>query len=302
MDRPLPTSIEQLLGLMDLSEQGLALFDETDTLRYANAAFRQATHCLPDEVITWSDIMRRAHAEKRGVHVETHDIEAWLTSTKSRRGKQVYRAFESDLADGRWLMVTETTDRTGWMLCVLTDITALNTDGLSLRRARDTALRAAMTDELTHLSNRRAVLDRVGQLLARQPPQPMALAMIDLDHFKRINDTWGHDVGDMVLCHFASRLQAVTRRGDIAGRMGGEEFLLVLPDADLRIASAVLDRLFHEVRVGVPDPLHPEVRYTCSAGLVSACPGEDVRTLLRRADTALYQAKSLGRDRYCLGD
>lgn len=302
MDHPPPIAAEQLLGLMDLSEQGLALFDETDTLRYANAAFRQATHVLPGEVIRWADIMRRAHAEKRGVHVETQDIEAWLTSTKSRRGKQTYRAFESDLVDGRWLMVTETTDRAGWMLCTLTDITALNTDGLSLRRARDTALRVAMTDELTHLSNRRAVLARVAQLLARQPPQPMAVAMIDLDHFKRINDTWGHDVGDLVLCHFASRLQAITRRGDLAGRMGGEEFLLVLPDADLRIASAVLDRLFHEVRVGLPDPNRPEVRYTCSAGLVGAAPGEEVRTLLKRADAALYQAKSLGRDRFCLGD
>jgi len=302
MDRQPPIAIEQLLGLMDLSEQGLALFDETDTLRYANAMFQQAIGCQPDEAISWADLMRRAHAHKRGVHVEAQDIEAWLTSTQSRRGKQVYRAFESDLIDGRWLMVSETTDRAGWMLCILTDITSLNTDGLSLRRARDTALRAAMTDELTHLSNRRSVLDRVGQLLARQPPQPMAVAMIDLDHFKRINDTWGHEVGDLALCHFAARLQAVTRRGDIAGRVGGEEFLLVLPDADLRIACAVLDRLFHEVRLGEPDPRRPEVRYTCSAGLVSAAPNEAVSSLLRRADAVLYQAKSLGRDRYCLGD
>lgn len=295
------TLLRQLQALHDASPLLLAVFDPQDRLRYANPAFRAAFHAEADGHTTWLEMMRRNCAHGRGNVVSSADPESWLTSAASRRGKLPFRAFEADLGDGRWLWMSETTLPDGWMYCSASDITALQADNRSLRQERDRATRAANTDMLTGLGNRSHVRQQLEAQLARQQQSPgqasLAAVLLDLDHFKQINDRLGHDAGDHVLRDFARQLQLATRRRDTCGRMGGEEFMLLLVDTPTAESIALVERLLQAVRGSRPLPEHGDLRYSASAGLVMARPGDDPRSLYRRADQALYQAKAQGRDR-----
>jgi diguanylate cyclase (GGDEF)-like protein len=158
----------------------------------------------------------------------------------------------------------------------------------------------ATVDPLTGVANRQALLSRAEEEFARAARyrRPLALVMVDLDHFKRLNDAHGHAAGDVVLRAVAQRLAESVREVDVLGRFGGEEFLLVLPETDADAAATVAEKLRRAV-AGTPVRLPDghEVTVTLSAG-VAGGPGEILRpdTLLRDADAALYSAKALGRD------
>jgi diguanylate cyclase (GGDEF)-like protein len=167
------------------------------------------------------------------------------------------------------------------------------------QRARAQALEAdTRRDPLTGLGNRRAVDHDLPPLLreAAAAGRPMAVALLDLDHFKQINDRHGHPVGDRVLSTTAQLLRECVRQHDLVARIGGEEFLAVLPDADETRAREICQRI--RQRVGGHDwaALSPGLAVTISAGCASA-PPYDESTLTTRADQALYRAKALGRDR-----
>jgi diguanylate cyclase (GGDEF)-like protein len=143
----------------------------------------------------------------------------------------------------------------------------------------------ALSDSLTGLANRRVTIRIISRLTTDD-----CVAMVDLDHFKTVNDTLGHHVGDAVLRDFARTLRTVMRAGDTAGRIGGEEFALVLPKTDVAGAARLLARLQAE---WIDRRSHP---ITFSAG-VSAIGDDGPSVALRRADAALYRAKRAGRDR-----
>ncbi|MEL4178757.1 GGDEF domain-containing protein [Roseateles sp. PN1] len=301
----LPSSDDLARHLMALHEDSpapTALFDQDDVLRYANPAFCQAFDTRPDGRTRWIDLMRANLAKGRGNVVSSLDQETWLAAAASRRGKQAFRAFEADLHDGRWIWMSETTHANGWMLCSACDISALKVDDRALRQERDKALRAAQSDPLTGISNRRHVLQQLEQHVTalNDNATPLALAVLDLDHFKSINDSLGHDAGDAVIRDFSRLLQQSSRRGDGCGRIGGEEFMLVMGDVDETQALAILDRLHAAVSQSRPLTAQPEQGYTYSVGLALARPGESITQLCKRADLALYQAKAEGRDRCCL--
>jgi diguanylate cyclase (GGDEF)-like protein len=156
--------------------------------------------------------------------------------------------------------------------------------------------REAETDSLTGLFNRRALFDR-GQRLS----VPVVIVIFDLDHFKRINDVHGHQVGDTVLQTFGSLLAANVREGDLAARLGGEEFALVLSNANAEEAMRVAER----VREGFAGQQFisnsGNFTGTLSAGISCCEEGEpDIVALLRQADMALYDAKRSGRNRVLL--
>lgn len=297
-DAPLPPGLADILVQMhEHSPLMVALFDAQDVLLYANPAFRQAYGVRPDGRMSWAGMMRDNHANGRGASIETDDIDAWLAAISSRRGKTPYRAFEADLCDGRWIWMTETAQLNGCMLCVASDITDLRQSSRSLRLAHVKALAAAQTDSLSGLSNRRHGLQLLRAALTHSEPWPMCIATLDLDGFKQINDSLGHAAGDLVICDFARLLQAGSRREDGCVRMGGDEFLLILPAAGLPQSQAIVERLLARVRLSRPLPNAPEQGYSCSAGLAQAIWGESAEALLTRADAALYQAKAAGRDR-----
>jgi diguanylate cyclase (GGDEF)-like protein len=167
----------------------------------------------------------------------------------------------------------------------------------ALERAR--LVRLAVTDDLTLAYNGRYLLPRLQQELERaRADAPVSVAMLDLDHFKRVNDTYGHARGDVVLRAFADRVRDKTRRSDLLVRRGGEEFVLVLPATDAERALALAERIRGAVG-GEPMPVGDSatVVQTVSAGVATWDGVEGPEALLHRADLALYEAKGAGRDR-----
>jgi two-component system cell cycle response regulator len=152
----------------------------------------------------------------------------------------------------------------------------------------------AYNDELTRVYNRRFLSRQLSALVrsATRHRRTLSLVLVDIDRFKSINDTHGHARGDAVLARVASRLQHVLREEDYAGRWGGEEFLVLLPDVEEAGAQATAERL----RASVADRPVAGLRVTVSAGCATWAAGESPDDLLRRADAALYVAKRRGRD------
>jgi diguanylate cyclase (GGDEF)-like protein len=294
---------EQLTSmLMDLqasSRQMIGIFDSHDVLRYANPAFSEAYDIVPDGLARWVDMMRTNYAKGCGTAVADPNFEAWLASALSRRGKSPFRAFESDLCDGRWIWMTETVQANGWMLCVASDITPLMHDRNAPRQAHGKVLRASPGETLSDIANRGHLLMALEHSLAQgtSKGETLCVASFDLDHFKRINDHYGRAAGDSIIAHFVQQLQACTRRGDTCGRMGGEEFMLVMSGVALEQAQKIIDGLMQSVRLARPLDQWPQQGYTVSAGLAMAQKSESAKALLRRADEALYAAKAAGRDR-----
>jgi diguanylate cyclase (GGDEF)-like protein len=161
-------------------------------------------------------------------------------------------------------------------------------------------LRAAQTDALTGISNRAHLFELLEQQISKRQAvrQPCGVALLDLDHFKRINDTYGHQAGDAVLKDFATSMQKILRREDGFGRVGGEEFMLVLPGIGAAELSLLMPRVLGVVRASRPLPGQPDFFYTSSAGVTLLVDGDDARSVYHRVDEALYAAKHGGRDRY----
>ena len=155
-------------------------------------------------------------------------------------------------------------------------------------------------DSLTGLYNRQHMQGLVEQECERheRSGHGFCVALVDLDHFKRVNDLRGHAVGDEVLVHFAQTALAQLREIDVIARWGGEEFLVLLPDtAPLPDGQQAMERLRARIASSALSPGVPLLRVTASIGLAAHCPGESVAHLLERADRALYAAKHGGRDR-----
>lgn len=294
----------KLASLRDDTAVFVALYDQQDRLRYANRAFRTAFALDDMETPFWPDLMRRNHMLGLGTVISVPDFEAWVVSAQSRRGKVPFRAFETDLVDGRWLWMTETVNRSGWMLCIANDITHLRADERTLRQDRDFALKASQTDELTGISNRRYMMAQLEAMIRSQPadgPVNGCISILDIDFFKGINDLYGHQTGDEILLDFARRVHPIVRRHDCFGRIGGEEFMLIFPETTLAEGEWIVDRVLETVRTARPLLSVPLFSYTCSAGIAALQPGETAKEIYSRADAALYDAKHSGRDRMAVG-
>lgn len=170
-----------------------------------------------------------------------------------------------------------------------------------LKRKLDYSLEMAVTDALTGLHNRRYMAGQLESLMGRaaQGGDGFAVLMMDIDHFKSVNDSFGHDTGDEVLREFAVRLATNVRAIDLPCRFGGEEFVVIMPGASLDAASRVADRIRRDV-ASQPFPIMggaESLSVTVSIGVsASAGPDDTAEAVLKRADEGVYEAKALGRD------
>lgn len=158
----------------------------------------------------------------------------------------------------------------------------------------------SLTDELTELPNRRAFIQRLEEELqrARRYKSSFCVAMIDLDHFKRINDTYGHAAGDEILRKYANNILSILRRSDMVARYGGEEFAIIFPNASIEEAQQALEKVRGRAAKTVIEFSGDIIRTPgFSAGLVLCDSTEDAEALINRADEMLYAAKEKGRDR-----
>lgn len=167
---------------------------------------------------------------------------------------------------------------------------------------REAQIRAAsLTDPLTGVGDRRRLEQALAEEVARaaRTGGPLCAFMADLDHFKRVNDSYGHEAGDKVLAGFSELLRRCTRATDTVARFGGEEFVVLMPATDLANAAAIAERIREALAGGCMEPL--PVQVTASFGMAQLCPGEEGAALLRRVDCALYGAKQSGRNRVTVG-
>ncbi|HAR45181.1 MAG TPA: diguanylate cyclase [Nitrospiraceae bacterium] len=171
---------------------------------------------------------------------------------------------------------------------------------VKLEGAQERLKQISITDDLTGLRNRRYILERLNEEFkrAKRSSRPLSLIMLDLDHFKRINDEYGHPFGDHVLVTVAERIKAHLRDYDLVGRFGGEEFLVISPEVTVQQSVELAERIRNMVK-GKPIALNGiEVTMTISAGLASLSSQDaDADALIARSDQALYRAKEQGRDR-----
>lgn len=171
-----------------------------------------------------------------------------------------------------------------------------------LLTARKALYRQATRDPLTGVYNRRALLERMELELSRftrGKSPPAGVLMLDLDHFKHVNDTYGHLAGDQVLEEATRRFQATLRDYDTLGRYGGEEFAVLVPSASASILATIAERLRACIAEAPIDADGHRIRVTVSVGAHLATPGETCEEALQGADRALYRAKRTGRNRVC---
>jgi len=175
---------------------------------------------------------------------------------------------------------------------------------LVLRRLTDSLRNMAARDPMTDLLNRRGLTEALTQYFNRRNAAPAYLLVLDVDHFKRINDSRGHQAGDEVICHVAGLIRAGVRRGDLTGRVGGEEFVAVLLESGVADVMVLAERLRASIE---NQPIHvtggdEPLRCTVTIGVSSQFYGADgLEEALREADVALYRGKAGGRNRVELG-
>lgn len=291
-------------GVFDLLMQSadlVAFYDADDRLQLANPAYCAAYHCDPAQHLFWHEIMRANYVNNRGPVIETDDIDAWLTNAIARRSTVQYRAFEAELTSGQWIWITETVSPDGKMLFHASDISSLHKSDRLLRLERDVARRASWTDELTGVPNRRYIMARLEEWFEAQRVQTKfgthSLAMIDLDQFKALNDRFGHKFGDDVLVSFCRSVVRNIRPRDLFGRIGGEEFLFLMPSCPLQVARDRLNILQQMIQTPDHGRIHSKASFTFSAGLVLVRQDKDIHHAIRRADKLMYRAKAEGRAR-----
>lgn len=182
---------------------------------------------------------------------------------------------------------------------------ALEIREIEVRAILAQAHELANTDVLTFLPNRRKIISSLQEEVIRSNRygSPLSISILDLDHFKKVNDTYGHTAGDEVLRNVAARLRTHIRHPDMIGRYGGEEFLIVLPNSQMQAAAEQASRLCQQVRNLQIDVNETILSVTISIGVAQFRIGqENWEAFLHRADEAMYQAKDQGRDRWAVAE
>ena len=241
---------------------------------------------------------------------------AGLVKQSGADAKEYGRALETSVADLAGLAASEASVRalvelTGSMIektrAAEQQLRDTGKQMNGLRSSLAEARRVAESDALTGLANRRAFDAKLRRAVvaAREGGQPLSLAFCDIDHFKQVNDTHGHDVGDRILKFFAQLLSAASKQNCYVARHGGEEFVMLFLNREADDAFEIVDEIRRDMgtrRLIAKQSGEPIGQVTFSAGIASLAPGENGRQMLRAADQALYRAKRSGRDRVLLAE
>lgn len=297
----LTTQLTQVLGLMKMNEQqlrsmieyapdGFIIHDLHGNILDINKAVLESLGYTRDEILSktvfdfeagisqeelinkiWPSLDNGGHYQLHGVHKRkdgtTLPVDISLTC---------FKGSESNL------------------------IFALIRDMTETEKLKAHMTKLAMTDELTNLPNRRAFMDLLAKAIfrANRNGNPLSLLMIDIDFFKKINDTYGHNIGDQALKHFTKNATTSLRGEDIIARLGGEEFAVLLEDTNIDEAYALAERLRDRIANSVIEEGNDEIKFTVSVGVALFNEvNMNADTLLNHADQVLYQAKANGRNR-----
>ncbi|MFC3092972.1 diguanylate cyclase [Alteromonas sediminis] len=292
--------LELIWTFLEVSKDGYAIFDADDKLIYSNDVFADI-FCFtfdPNHPISFDQTVRNAYSKKRGINIETDDIEAWLGYVETVRRQREFRLFEVDLVNGRWMLFSEQLLPSGELLVQAKDITTQKLLENQLSNSIQTLNDLALTDELTQLPNRRSFVQSVESELSRcaRKNGDITMLILDLDHFKSINDTFGHPAGDEVLKKVSQVLLTTLRQYDIIGRIGGEEFAVFLGTSSQLEASEIAERLRMQIAATEFYYNTELIPLTTSIGMTTQSCKNSFEQLYSSADEALYQAKAQGRN------
>ena len=291
-------SLRLAASVYENAQDGIMVTDTAGNIVAVNAAFTRLTGYPADEVLGQNP---RLLASGRTPPETYRALWQALLAGASWQGELCNRHRNGELFHER-LSIATVHDAAGRP----THYVAMMQDISEQIRLTEQLRQQAQTDFLTGLANRRHFLALAQRELDRRKryPQPLALAMLDLDHFKLVNDTHGHDTGDLVLQAFAETCRRLLRATDVVGRLGGEEFAILFPQTDAAQALEVGERLRAEIAAGgVARPQGLPIRYTVSLGIAAARDDDaNIDMLLNRADAALYRAKADGRNCSRLAD
>ncbi|WP_313951680.1 PAS domain S-box protein [Accumulibacter sp.] len=285
--------LQQAATVFDSSAEGITITAPDGTIIAVNRAFTEITGYSEDEVVGRNPRFLQSGLQDRefyrGMWRALGAGGRWRGEIWNRR-KDGQEFLESLTISA----VKDPGDRVTHYVGVFSDIT-------ELRKAHDQLAHQAHHDPLTGLPNRLLLGDRLHKALQRahRDARGLAVLFIDLDRFKNINDTLGHHVGDRVLCEVARRLSRLMREADTVGRLGGDEFLILIEDiADLAVVSHIADKILATLQ---DSPVTVEQEFFVGASIgISLFPqdGAEAETLMRNADVAMYRAKERGRNAY----
>jgi diguanylate cyclase (GGDEF)-like protein len=294
-------TLETFLAALEGTHVGVCLCDADDRVQFVNDTFRLAFFPgAPPMPFDFVDAIAADIASGRGIRLESMPLDVFVPRVKTRRkeGDDRYN-FALDMMNGSWWWVNDYRLPNGWILVIASDISQSKNEEVRLRAAHDAAVKETQTDALTGVASRKYGLQHAQSILTehRLAHLPVCFAILDIDHFKKINDTYGHLVGDEVLVHFTRHLSGKLGNDDFVTRLGGEEFLVVLPNAAEERAVLRLQRVLLSLEPLPSTKSHPQLQFTFSAGVTLASPQESLSEIFRRADDALYAAKQNGRAR-----
>lgn len=285
---------------LEVTQDGYGIFSADDILIGCNQALVDVMAVEYDKMVghSFNQIFRTAFVNQQGPNIETDDIEQWLEAAQFKRRGKEYRVFEIDLVDGRWFLISEQTLPSGELFLQAKNITTQKVVEQALCEHIHTMTNLALTDELTQIANRRSFIVNVKSEtnLFKRNKQAFTFCLIDIDYFKKVNDEFGHQVGDTVLRQLCKLVKKTLREYDHFGRIGGEEFGILFPDTKVAEAGEIVNRLRQKIMTTPFNNPHTPVTITLSIGLVESWMGCTFELLYSQSDKALYEAKKAGRN------
>lgn len=285
--------LNQKLSLaVEQSPSSIVITDIDGKIEYVNAMFTKVTGYTKDEVLGENPRILKSDKNPQTVHEEM-----WTTLKRGDiwKGEIINRRKDKNLyTESAIISPVKQADGT------VTNYVAIKEDISEKKIIEDHINNLANFDQLTGLPNRNMLNDRAEYLLkiAQRNNEPLAVMFLDLDHFKNINDSLGHTIGDHVLIEVASRIQATIRDEDTASRLGGDEFILLFPNTKANEAMYIATKLTNAISQYIMLE-HNELTITPSVGIaIYPNDGKNFETLLKNADTAMYRAKNSGRNSF----
>ncbi|MCO4785197.1 sensor domain-containing diguanylate cyclase [Marinomonas atlantica] len=296
--------VDVFLSLISSTKDCCGIFDEDDVLIFCNPSF-QENMCVQEEdigVVNFSDIIRNQFHQKKGIKIDSNNLEEFVEYVKKVRRSIQYRSFEADYIDGRWFSVSEYTSDDGYLIMTLQDMTKSKVNTNQLNSELMQYKNMAMIDELTSINNRRGLITQINDELkmCTRPDTEVAFLIIDFDFFKNINDKYGHQKGDDVLMHVVQLIKENLSESDVFGRVGGEEFVVFMKETNKDRAfdfGVEMKNLVKDNPYEIDGQLIP---ITISVGVSVHTSSTDFEKFYETADRALYTSKRNGRDQVTL--
>lgn len=290
---------------LEKTQNAVCIIDKSSKFSFCNKVMSGLIGLPCAEVIgcDQDEVIQRAHEQGSGVNFEGKSINDFLEFIRHNQRTQLEHEFVLSTLENKYYKLARITVSTGEHVVFGTDITELVHTQQQLERTLQQLDQLANTCDLSGIPNRRHIMDCLNKEFcrAKRYGSTFAVVIADIDHFKKVNDTYGHSVGDQAIIHFAELISENLRDSDMIGRVGGEEFAILLPNTNLQQAKIYADRVREKV-ANTPLVLGSKERLTLTSSFGIAefsAVDKDVSDLFNRADKALYKAKEAGRNQVC---